>query len=330
MKARRYFCILLALAMMLALVPSVLAANRFEDVRESDFFYDAVQWAVSRGVTDGTSPTTFSPEEICTRAQVVTFLWRAKGEPEPKEMRSSFTDVEAGGYYEKAVFWALEEGVTTGTDDTSFSPDDPCTYAHIITFLWRANGSPEAGGSSWLTADWPESWYKDAVTWAERGGMFEGEDEQFDPDAPCSRARTVVWLQRDAVIYAGDVMRLMEAVSSGREIYLSPGTYDLSEWVEYIMEGQPWDTGNPAVTLTQVYDGWEVRIQNVRNLTIAAQPGAEGPVVLTAEPPYAKALSFYNCDEVSLVGMTLGSDFVSTDDSSTVRLIGCTLGDVFR
>ena len=321
MKVRRYFCILLALAMTLSLVPSALAANRFEDVRESDFFYDAVQWAVSRDVTDGTSPTTFSPEEVCTRAQVLTFLWRAKGEPEPKEMGSYFTDVEAGDYYEKAVFWALEQGITTGTDDTTFSPHDPCTYAHIITFLWRANGSPEAGGSSWLTADWPESWYKDAVTWAERGGLFEGEDEQFDPNIPCSRARTVVWLYRDAVVYADNVMRLMEAVSSGREIYLSPGTYDLSEWVEYIMEGQPWDTGNPAVTLVKIGNAWEVRIQNVRNLTIAAQPGAEGPVVLTGEAPYAKVLSFYHCDEVSLIGITLKSGFVSADGSSTVRFL---------
>lgn len=321
MKARGCLCILLALAVMLAFVPSVLAASPFEDVRESDFFCDAVQWAVSRGITTGTSSTAFSPEQICTRAQVVTFLWRAKGKPEPKQAHSSFTDVEPGGYYEKAVFWALEQGITTGTGDTTFSPDDPCTYAHIITFLWRANGRPEAGGSSWLTADWPESWYKDAVTWAERGGLFEGEDERFDPDAPCSRARTVVWLHRDAVVYVGDVMRLMEAISSGREIYLSPGTYDLSEWVEYIMEGQPWDTGNPTVTLIQVNDGWEVRIQNVRNLTIAAQPGAEASVLLTAEPPHAKALSFYYCDEVSLIGMKLGSDFLYTDSSSTVHFL---------
>ena len=323
MKARRYFCILLVLAMTLALVPAALAADPFEDVRRSDFFYDAVQWAVDRGIVAGTSDTTFSPDEICTRAQVVSFLWRAKGKPEPKEKNSSFLDVEAGSYYEKAVAWAVEQGIVAGTTDVTFSPDEECTYAHIIAFLWRTNGSPEPDGSSWLTADWPEScWYKDAVTWADHSAMFEGEDEQFDPEAPCSRARTVVWLHRDAVVYTGDVMRLMEAVSSGREIYLSPGTYTLSEWVEYIMEGQPWDTGNPAITLVQVSDGWEIRIQNVQNLTIAAQPDAEGAVVLTTESSYAKVLSFYNCDEVNLVGLTLGSDFLYTDSSSTVRFFG--------
>ena len=319
MRVRRYFCILLVLAMMLALVPAALAADPFEDVQGSDFFYDAVRWAVDRGIVAGTSDTTFSPDEICTRAQVVAFLWRAKGKPEPKEKNSSFLDVEAGSYYEKAVAWAVEQGIVAGTSDVTFSPDEPCTYAHIITFLWRTNGSPEPDGSSWLTADWPESWYKAAVAWADRGAMFEGEDEQFDPEAPCSRARTVVWLHRDAVVYTGDVMRLMEAVSSGREIYLSPGTYDLSEWVEYIMEGQPWDTGNPAVTLMESGDGWEIRIQNVRNLIIAAQPGAEGAVLLTAQSHYAKRLSFYYCDGVSLGGITLESDFLYTDSSSTVH-----------
>lgn len=312
MRARRYCCILLALT--LALLPTAaLAASSFEDVREGDFFHDAVLWAVARGITDGTSPTTFSPGEICTRAQVVTFLWRARGEPEPMDNNNSFLDVEAGSYYETAVAWAVEQGITSGTSDVTFSPDEPCTYAHIITFLWRANGSPDTGGSSHLTADWPESWYKDAVTWAERGAMFEGEDEQFNPDAPCSRARTVVWLHRDAVVYAADVIRLMGAVSSGREIYLSPGTYDLTEWVEYIMEGQPWDTGNPAVTLIEAGGGWEIQILNVRNMTIGVQPGAEGEVVLTAN-----GLSFSRCEEVSLIGITLGSDFIETDSSSTV------------
>ena len=231
-----------------------------------------------------------------------------QGEPEPKEQFDPFTDVEAGGYYEKAVLWAVEQGVTEGTSAEFFSPDDLCTYAQIITFLWRACGRPEMNWPTDMTKDWPDSWYKDAVTWADRNALLEDEVGRFDPETSCSRARTMVWLYRDAIVYASDVIQLMEAVGSGREIYLSPGTYDLSEWIEYIMEGQPWDTGNPAVTLTQVDDGWGIQIQDVQNLTIAAQPGAEGTVAFTVEPRYANVLSFLNCDGVTIDGLTMGHE----------------------
>ena len=119
----------------------------FNDVKPGDYFYDAVNWAVEKGITTGTSATTFSPNASCTRAQIVTFLWRASGSPEPKTASNPFTDVAANAYYCKAVLWAVENGITTGTSATTFSPGAPCTRAQGVTFLWRANGRKAASAA---------------------------------------------------------------------------------------------------------------------------------------------------------------------------------------
>ena len=113
--------------------------NYFVDVKVGDYFYDAVLWAAEKGITSGTDATHFSPNAACTRAQIVTFLWRAAGSPEPKNM-SSFTDVPADIYYAKAVAWAVKNGITGGTGNGKFSPDAPCTRAQMATFLWRVAG----------------------------------------------------------------------------------------------------------------------------------------------------------------------------------------------
>ena len=110
----------------------------FYDVNPGMYYEKAVLWAVEEGITNGTSTTTFSPDANCTRAQIVTFLWRAAGQPEPKTTARPFNDVSPGMYYEKAVLWAVEEGITNGTSTTTFSPDDNCTRAQIVTFLYRA------------------------------------------------------------------------------------------------------------------------------------------------------------------------------------------------
>ena len=120
----------------------------FTDVPEGSYYEDAVIWAVDKGITGGTSATTFTPDGICTRAQAVTFLWRAAGSPAPKSSAMPFTDVKAGSYYYDAVLWAVEQGITKGTSDTAFSPNASCTRAQIVTFLWRANGSPAVSGNS--------------------------------------------------------------------------------------------------------------------------------------------------------------------------------------
>lgn len=169
----------------------------FNDVKPGDYFYDAVNWAVEKGITTGTSATTFSPNASCTRAQIVTFLWRASGSPEPKTASNPFTDVAANAYYCKAVLWAVENGITTGTSATTFSPDAPCTRAQGVTFLWRANGSKAASAAASFTDVASDAYYAPAVAWAAEqnvtGGVGNG---RFSPDTTCTRAQIVSMLYR--------------------------------------------------------------------------------------------------------------------------------------
>ena len=169
----------------------------FNDVKPGDYFYDAVNWAVEKGITTGTSATTFSPNASCTRAQIVTFLWRASGSPEPKTASNPFTDVTANAYYRKAVLWAVENGITTGTSATTFSPDAPCTRAQGVTFLWRANGSKVASAAASFTDVASDAYYAPAVAWAAEqnvtGGVGNG---LFSPDTTCTRAQNVSMLYR--------------------------------------------------------------------------------------------------------------------------------------
>lgn len=171
--------------------------NFFVDVSASDYYYDAVLWAVEKGITSGTSATTFDPSGICTRAQAVTFLWRAAGSPAAKSSAMPFADVKAGSYYETAVLWAVEQGITKGTSDTMFSPDATCTRAQIVTFLWRANGSPAVSGSSAFTDVASDAYYAAAVTWAEKNGVTGGiGGGLFGSDNNCTRAQIVTFLYR--------------------------------------------------------------------------------------------------------------------------------------
>ena len=169
--------------------------NFFVDVKASDYYYDAVLWAAQNGITSGTDAEHFSPNQPCTRAQIVTFLWRAAGSPEPKAM-SSFADVSTDAYYAKAVAWAVENGITTGTGDGKFSPDATCTRAQSVTFLFRAIGKlvdSKAEFSDVLT----DSYYANAVAWAVENGVTNGiGDGLFGPDNSCTRAQIVTFLFR--------------------------------------------------------------------------------------------------------------------------------------
>ena len=171
--------------------------NPFIDVPAGSYYEDAVIWAVGKGITTGTSATTFNPNGICTRAQAVTFLWRAAGSPADKSAVMPFTDVKAGSYYYDAVLWAVEQGITKGTSDTAFSPDATCTRAQIVTFLWRANGSPVASGNSAFTDVASDAYYAAAVTWAEKndvtGGIGGG---LFGSNNNCTRAQIVTFIYR--------------------------------------------------------------------------------------------------------------------------------------
>lgn len=169
----------------------------FSDVPEGAYYTDAVAWAVEKGVTSGTSGTTFSPNADCTRAQIVTFLWRAAGSPAPKSKESAFTDVVAGSYYETAVQWAVENGITSGTSATTFSPNATCTRAQTVTFLWRSQKSPADGAANSFTDVADGTYYTDAVKWAVKNGITSGTSTTtFSPNADCSRAQIVTFLYR--------------------------------------------------------------------------------------------------------------------------------------
>ncbi|MGI5875020.1 MAG: S-layer homology domain-containing protein [Bacillota bacterium] len=172
----------------------------FSDVKKNDYFGPAVIWAVDHKpqITNGTDRTHFSPNAVCTRAQVVTFLWRAKGEPEPKGNRNPFTDVKPGDYFYKAVLWAVENGVTEGMTKTSFGPNRGCTRAQVVTFLHRAEGKPAAAGKNVFTDVKPGAWYYDAVLWAAGKGITKGTSaDRFSPNVTCTRGQTVTFLYRD-------------------------------------------------------------------------------------------------------------------------------------
>lgn len=177
----------------------VVGNNPFTDVRKSDFFYEPVLWAVSKGITTGTSETMFSPNAVCTRAQAVTFLWRANGCPDPTGNANPFADVKQGEYYYKAVLWAVEKGITTGTSSNTFSPDATVTRSQFVTFLWRTAGKPASGAGNSFTDVMGDAYYANAVLWAVEKGITNGTgDGKFSPDASCTRGQVVTFLYRSA------------------------------------------------------------------------------------------------------------------------------------
>ena len=168
----------------------------FGDVSTDAYYYKAVQWAQEKGITDGISSNLFGPKQPCTRGQIVTFLWRAAGSPEPKGTAAGMTDVVPGSYYAKAVAWAVENGITTGTAEGTFSPDATCTRAQAVTFLARAQNATATGKTAF--SDVPaDSYFADAVAWAQANGVTTGTSETtFSPDSDCTRAQIVTFLYR--------------------------------------------------------------------------------------------------------------------------------------
>ena len=169
----------------------------FVDVATGSYYEDAVDWAVENGITQGTDATHFSPDGICTRAQAVTFLWRAAGSPKPETRTMPFTDVPAGSYYYDAVLWAVENDITKGTSDTTFSPNMTCTRAQIVAFLWRSEKSPAAGTANPFADVKSTAYYADAVLWAVKENITKGTTSTtFSPNADCTRAQIVTFLWR--------------------------------------------------------------------------------------------------------------------------------------
>ena len=168
----------------------------FVDVAEGSYYKEAIDWAVEKGITNGVSSNMFAPNDPCTRAQIVTFLWRAAGSPAPKSM-SSFTDVPADAFYAKAVAWAVENGITSGTGESKFSPNSTCTRAQAVTFLYRASGSPAVSGSAEFSDVATNAYYADAVAWAAKKGITTGiGGGLFGSDNDCTRGQIVTFLWR--------------------------------------------------------------------------------------------------------------------------------------
>ena len=179
-------------------VPTEVPGNpmTFEDVEESDYYYDAVRWAVEHGITEGTSNTTFAPKDYCSRGQVITFLWKAMGSPEPLRSSNPFADVPEDAYYTKAVLWAAEQNIASGPSESTFSPDAPCARAQVMTFLWKLKGQPVANSAA---GNFPDVTIKDyfyaPVMWAAEEKITTGLiDSRFGAMDQCNRAQVVTFL----------------------------------------------------------------------------------------------------------------------------------------
>ncbi len=178
--------------------PQAEPKTDFVDVPAGSFYEDAVVWAVERGFTKGTSDTTFSPDLTCTRATVVTLLWRAKGEEEPTTTKNPFTDVKETDWYYKAVLWAVEQGITKGTGDTTFSPNTTCSTAQILTFIYRGLDEPTISYTNSLYKTYKGKYYAEALAWADSLKMIDGLAVGFNPESKCTRADTVYYLYKGA------------------------------------------------------------------------------------------------------------------------------------
>ena len=197
---RSLFSILLAIVLLAGMLPMTAAAagTPFTDVSAGDWFANPVLWAVQKGITNGTSPTEFSPEDPCTRGQIVTFLWRSFGSPEPTKTDNPFVDVSSNMYYYKAVLWAVEQGITTGVSKTEFEPDATCTRGQVATFLWRACGkpAPESNSNPFSDVD-SNMYYYQPILWAVEQGVTNGTGGgKFSPEESCTRGQIVTFLYR--------------------------------------------------------------------------------------------------------------------------------------
>lgn len=176
------------------------AGSTFDDVAQDAYYFDAVNWAVEQEITQGMGDGLFVPDATCTRAQVVTFLWRLAGTPTPQPPKFMFTDVAVGSWYDEAVLWAVENKVTDGMGEGIFLPDGTCTRSQIVTFLWKYAGKPSADAQNPFSDVAEDAWYAEAVLWAVDRGITTGLSETtFGPDAPCTRGQIVTFLYR----YAG-------------------------------------------------------------------------------------------------------------------------------
>lgn len=196
---KRIFAVLLAvvLAVSTMSVTAYAAENPFVDVKPSAYYYDSVMWAVENGITSGVSADRFAPNDFCTRGQFVTFLWKTMGSPEPNSLTNPFSDVKTTDYFYKAVLWAAEQGIASGSGNGAFKPRDICTRAQAVTFLFKAQGGYAISGSCGFTDVKESSYYYNAVIWAAANGITQGVSAtEFGPNRNCTRGQLVIFLYK--------------------------------------------------------------------------------------------------------------------------------------
>lgn len=263
MKQRKKIPVLLTILLLAVLCTGggkalALYAADLEDVSQGDYYYDAVNWALANDITTGTGATTFSPESVCTRAQVMTFLYRAAGRPEPQNSGNPFLDVSESDYFCKAVLWAVEQGITNGVSARMFAPREPCTEEQILTFLWRAKGAPGVAASSAS----PHTWSAGAVAWALSCGLIR--DASSLPSA-CTRGSTVYYLYEGTVHYSDGA----EPFEGYVPVELSGGVFTASTTSEFV---------SAAMALAEQYengvatDGADASYAAGRLIVSASQP----------------------------------------------------------
>ena len=239
MKTKRILSFVLTLLLAAGLFGgTAFAAGGFSDVPDGAYYADAVQWAVEKEITNGTGSSTFSPDATCTRAQMVTFLWRASGSPTPKETKNPFTDVSPSAYYYTPVLWAVSEGITNGTSSITFSPDKTVSRAEAVTFIWRDDKCPPYVDVNPYT-DVPNvgAFYTTAVLWANAYGITNGTSATtFSPDVPCTRAQIVTFLWRIQEFYPGSELTSLKTNYPVIMVHglLGWGSYDeLNPYIPY-------------------------------------------------------------------------------------------------
>ncbi|MBQ9459876.1 MAG: S-layer homology domain-containing protein [Oscillospiraceae bacterium] len=304
---KRLFSIAAAIAVALvwlAPVP-VKADGGFADVDADAWYADAVSWAARSEITNGVSETRFSPDGLCTRAQMVTFLWRANGRPSPEKTKGAFSDVPAGCYYEQAALWAAEAGIVSAS--ASFLPEAECSCGELLTLLWRSEGRPSPEAPSEITSNWPESEEKSSVAWAESKGMLDGSDippEKFDPAMGCTRGWAIRCCYDVSFRFVTTVSQLVYELRPCRTVCLAPGEYNLTEWITLADAGAR--CANPYVRVEEVFDGEALTVVGLDHVTLCSPTGDPSDVRIVTEPRYANVLSFLSCSDITLRDMTMG------------------------
>ncbi len=264
---KRVISLFLALSLLVGLSPAVWAANDtgFTDVSESDWFYTPVQWAVDNGITSGLTPNTFGPNVTCTRGQVVTFLWAAAGKPTPTSTANPFRDVAGSDWFYTPVLWAVENGITGGISPDAFGPNDPCTRAQVVTFLWAAAGKPAPASADTPFTDVAESdWFCQPVLWAVENGITSGlSPNTFGADSPCTRGQIVTFLYAARNVSNGPDKELIEQFEA-QSIHDFPAhlviNFDSDPETNFGVLNEDvirWE--NEPITAEKIYDGEQTK-----------------------------------------------------------------------